>query len=466
MSLLVLGLNHRTAALELREMLTIEKEQLAPSLDLLSQYVEYGVIVSTCNRLEIYIYNRDEPGDRNEPALVQTIGNFLTASSGVAGTNLEEHLYHMEGEECARHLFRVAAGLDSMVVGERQVLGQLRSAFSTASLEGHARGPLSRLFHQALRTGRRVHRETDISRHSRSVSQAAVQLARGILGDLAQSRALVIGAGDAGRLVARSLSDAGIRRATVVNRTYWRAEQLAQELGGVAAPFDDLARELAEADVVISSSGSPGYLLEVDMVREAMRSRPHRPLLVVDIAVPRDVDPRVAELEEVQLYDIDSLQLVAETDAAALGQAIDSAQMIVDEETSGFVDWWERLDAVPLVASMRRNAEEIRRQELAKTWRKLVENWPLENSEAGRDQLSEQLDAMTSAIVKKLLHHPTLYLKELKDPTQQELVHRIFNLDGLAPGNSTEGESTRGKSARTSNRRPPSRNRGRDLDDQ
>ena len=351
--------------------------------------------------------------------------------------------------------------MDSMVVGERQVLGQLRSAFSTASLEGHARGPLSRLFHQALRTGRRVHRETDISRHSRSVSQAAVQLARGILGDLAQRRALVIGAGDAGRLVARSLSDAGIRRATVVNRTHWRAEQLAQELGGVAASFDDLAGELAEADVVISSSGSPGYLLEIDMVREAMRSRPLRPLLIVDIAVPRDVDPRVAELEGVQLYDIDSLQLVAETDAAALGQAIDSAQLIVDEETSRFTDWWERLDAVPLVARIRRNAEEIRRQELAKTWRKLVDNWPLDNSEAGRDQLAEQLDAMTSAIVKKLLHHPTVYLKELKEPAQQEFVHHIFNLDGLDPDSSTQGNSTR-----TSNRQPPSRNRGRDLDDQ
>jgi len=451
-------LNHRTAALDLRERLTIEKEQLAPSLDLLSRYVEHGVIVSTCNRLEIYIY------DRKEPDLVERIGDFLTASSGVAGTDLEEHLYHMEGKECARHLFRVAAGLDSMVVGERQVLGQLRSAFSTASLGGHARGPLSRLFHQALRTGRRVHRETDISSHSRSVSQAAVQLARGILGDLAQRRALVIGAGDAGRLVARSLSDAGIRQATVVNRTHWRAEQLAQELGGIAAPFDDLASEVAEADVVISSSGSPGYLLEVDIVREAMRSRPCRPLLIVDIAVPRDVDPRVTELEGVQLYDIDSLQLVAETDAAALRQAIDSAQLIVDEETSRFADWWERLDAVPLVASIRRNAEEIRRKELAKTWRKVVDNWPLDNSEAGRDQLAKQLDAMTSAIIKKLLHHPTQYLKEMKDPAQQELVHHIFNLDGLAQGNSTRGISTRGNSNRTSNRRPPSRNQGRDLD--
>ena len=187
--------------------------------------------------------------------------------------------------------------------------------------------------------------------------------------------------------------------------------------------------------------------------------------LIVDIAVPRDVDPRVAELEGVQLYDIDSLQLVAETDAAALRQAIDSAQLIVDEETSRFADWWNRLDAVPLVANIRRNAEEIRRQELAKTWRKLVDNWPLEDSEAGRDQLAEQLDAMTSAIIKKVLHHPTLYLKELKDPAQQELVHHIFNLDGLAQGNSTRGNSTRGNSNRTSNRRPPSRNQGRDLDD-
>jgi glutamyl-tRNA reductase len=447
-------LNHRTAAIDLRERLTIEKEQLAPSLDVLSRYVEHGVIVSTCNRLEIYTY------DCQVPDLVQRIGDFLTASSGVDGTNLEEHLYQMEGEECAQHLFRVAAGLDSMVVGERQVLGQLRSAFSTASLEGHARGPLSRLFHQALRTGRRVHRETDISSYSRSVSHAAVQLARGILGDLAQRRALVIGAGDAGRLVAKSLSDAGIRRTTVVNRTHWRAEQLAQELGGVAAPFGDLVRELAEADVVISSSGSPGFLLELDMVREAMRSRPDRPLLIVDIAVPRDVDPRVAELEGVQLYDIDSLQLVAETDAAALRQAIDSAQLIVEEETRKFADWWEHLDAVPLVSSMRRNAEEIRREELAKTWRKLVDNWPLENSEAGRDQLAEQLDAMTSAIIKKLLHHPTLYLKELKDPAQQELVHEIFNMDGLAPGNSRRSTN------RTSNRQPPSGNQGRDLVDQ
>ena len=449
MSLLVLGLNHRTAPLDLRERLTIEKEQLDPSLDLLSEYVEQGVIVSTCNRLEVYTY------DRQEQDQIGRISDFLTASSGVAGASLVDHLYHMSGEECARQLFRVSAGLDSMVVGERQVLGQVRSAFSTATLAGHARGPLSRLFHQALRTGRRVHRETDISRHSRSVSQAAVQLARGILGHLSQSRALVIGAGDAGRLVTRSLSDAGIGRITVVNRTHWRAEQLAQELGGIAAPFDDLAGQLVEADVVISCSGSPGYLLEVETVREAARFRGQRPLLIVDIAVPRDVDPRVAEVEGVQLYDIDSLQLVSETDAATLSQAIDAAHRIVDEETSKFSGWWERLDALPLIASIRQDAEEIRRKELAKTWRKLAKNWPMEDSQEGMDQLGEQLDAMTSAIIKKLLHHPTIYLKELKDPAQQEFVQQIFNLGSL----DEETEVTRDE-------RLPDKEQGRDLDGQ
>ena len=203
MNLLVLGLNHRTAPLDLRERLTLEKDQLASSLELLAQYVEHGVILSTCNRLEVYVF------DRSDIDLVGRVGAFLSAYSGVEGSQLETHLYQLWHEDCAEHLFRVSGGLDSMVVGERQVLGQVRSAFSQASTRGYARGPLSRLFHQALRAGRRIHRETDIG--PRSVSQAGVQLARGILGDLTQQQALVIGAGDAGRLVARALVDAGVR---------------------------------------------------------------------------------------------------------------------------------------------------------------------------------------------------------------------------------------------------------------
>ena len=427
MNLLVLGLNHRTAPLELRERLTLEKDQLAGSLELLAQYVEHGVILSTCNRLEVYVFDRSDIG------LVGRVGAFLSAYSGVEGSQLESHLYQLWHEDCAGHLFRVSGGLDSMVVGERQVLGQVRSAFSQASARGYARGPLSRLFHQALRVGRRIHRETDIGLHSRSVSQAGVQLARGILGDLTQQRALVIGAGDAGRLVARALVDAGVRRIAVANRTSWRAEDLARELGGVAVPFDELAAQLSEADVVISSTGSPGYVLDRAAVLAAVQRREQRPLLLIDIAVPRDIDPQAAELDGVQLYDIDALQLVAETDALSLDQAVAQAEAIAAEETAKFLSWWERMDVVPLIAALRGQAEEIRRAEVARTLRNLKKqwplDWPLDEDGVGLDQLAPHLEAMTSALVKKLLHGPTRHLKETRDPGQQQVVRQLFNLD-------------------------------------
>ena len=423
MNLLVLGLNHRTAPLDLRERLTLEKDQLAPSLELLSQYVEHGVILSTCNRLEVYVF------DRNDIDLVGRVGAFLTAYSGVEGSQLESHLYQLQHGDCAGHLFRVSGGLDSMVVGERQVLGQVRAAFSQASGQGYVRGSLSRLFHQALRVGRRIHRETNIGSHSRSVSRAGVQLARGILGDLSRQRALVIGAGDAGRLVAQALVDAGVRQMVVTNRTAWRAEDLARELGGVAVPFDELPSQLAEADMVISSTGSPGYVLDQAAVRLAIQRREHRPLLLIDIAVPRDIDPRSAELDGVQLYDIDGLQMVAETDALSLDQAVAQAEAIAAEETAKFLSWWERMDVVPLIAALRGQAEEIRRAEVARTMRKLEKRWPLDEDGAGPDQLAPYLEAMTSALVKKLLHDPTIHLKETRDPGEQQAVRQLFSLD-------------------------------------
>ncbi len=427
MNLLVLGLNHRTAPLDLRERLTLGKDQLSSSLGLLAQYVEHGVVLSTCNRLEVYVF------DRNDIDLVGRVGAFLTAYSGVVGSQLEAHLYQLWHEDCAGHLFRVSGGLDSMVVGERQVLGQVRSAFSQASELGYARGPLSRLFHQALRVGRRIHRETNIGLHSRSVSQAGVQLARGILDDLTQQRTLVIGAGDAGRLVAQALVDAGVRKISVANRTAWRAEDLARELGGVAVPFDGMAGHLIEADVVISSTGSPGYVLDQAAVRAAIQRREHRPLLLIDIAVPRDIDPQVAELDGVQLYDIDALQLVAETDALSLNQAVAEAEGIAAEETAKFLSWWERMDVVPLITALRGRAEEIRRAEVDRTLRKLKKQWPTDGDSAIPDQLAPHLEAMTSALVKKLLHDPTLHLKETRDPWQQQVVRRLFNLDEQPP---------------------------------
>lgn len=424
MNLLVLGLNHRTAPLELRERLTIDQEQLAPSLGFLSRYVGQGVVLSTCNRLEVYTF------DSENADLVSKVSDFLAAYSGVESSQLETHFYQHRDSDCARHLFRVASGLDSMVAGERQILGQVRAAFSVASQHGYIRGPLSRLFHQAMRVGRRVHRDTSIGSHSRSVSRAGVQLARNLLGDLSQQQALLVGAGDAGRLVARALSDAGVRKVVVTNRTHWRAQDLARALGGRAVPFEELTSQLKDADLVISSTGSPGYVLDRPIVQEAMARRGGRPLLLIDIAVPRDIEPTAGQLEGVQLYDIDGLQMVAEADAEGLQRNIAWAEEIVAEETQKFLDWWEGLDAASLVASIRQRAEKVRQREVARTLNKLKDQQPASVTEDELDQLALHLDAMTSALVKKLLHHPTVFLKGTRDPARQELARQLFNVDG------------------------------------
>ncbi len=423
MSLLALGLNHRTASLDVRERLSIEKDQLPQALEMLSEYIPQGVILSTCNRLEVYAYADDR--EFEGMGLAAYAGNFLSAISGIPGHQLDAHLYQQHDGECARHLFRVTSGLDSMVVGERQILGQVRTAFSVASELGYVRGPLSGLFHQALRTARQIHRQTNIGSHSRSVSQAGVQLARGILGGLSTQRALVIGAGDAGRLVAQALADAGVRNMTVTNRTQWRAEELARELGGVASPFEDLPLNLSEADVVISSTGSPGYVLDRAMVADAARQRGGQPLLLVDIAVPRDIDPAAAEIDGVLLHDIDSLQLMSETSTATAKEQLRVAEEIVEERTGMFRDWWDSLDVVPLIASIRGQAESMRRAEVAKTLAKTTGRWT-----GDPEELAEYLDAMTAALVKKLLHQPTRFLKENRDVNHQQLARQILNLEG------------------------------------
>ena len=423
MNLLTLGLNHRTAPLDLREKLAIEADDLPRSLGQLGQRVGQAVVLSTCNRLEVYSLEQDGAD------VASALTEYLSAHSGLAPRELEPFLYLHRGNECVQHLFNVASGLDSMIVGESQILGQVRTAFSAASQEGHMRGPLSRLFHQALRVGRRVQRETQIGRHSRSVSQAAVRLARGLLGDLSRSRVLVIGAGDAGQLVARTLSNAGVREMVVVNRTYWRAQDLARDLGGTAAPFDQLPRELEMADVVISSTGSPGHVLDMATVRQAMSQRRGRPVLFIDIAVPRDIDPLVKELDGVQLYDIDSLELVSEAQPEELRQDVARAQGIIAEELDKFVFWWESLDVVPVIAAIRDRAEDMRQAEVAKTLQKVKHQWGDALPSDCLERLTVQLEAMSSALVKKLLHHPTMYLREGRDPERLQLTREMFKLD-------------------------------------
>ena len=416
MSLLVLGLDHRTAPVDLRERLSVERDQLPGALAQLSEYVPQSVIVSTCNRTEVYTYDSDDIG------LVGRVGDFLIGYSGVPGVELERHIYQLWEGDCVSHLFRVASGLESMIVGERQILGQVRAAFSVASQGGYVKSPLTRVFHDALRAGRRVHRETNIGQRSRSVSRAAVQLAWGLFDRLDDRRALVIGAGDAGRVVARALADAGVRQITVVNRTHWRAEDLARDLGGVATRFENLGDALTEADLVISSTGSPGYVVDQAMVAGAIKLRSSdEPMMLIDIAVPRDIEPSVGDLDRARLYDIDSLSQVAEVSLDGLDDEVQKAGALVDAELIRFSERWRSSDAMELVVTMRRRADEMRREEVARTLRIL-----------GADEdgdLAERLHAMTNALVKKLLHRPTMELRSGHNTTDYRVARRLFGDD-------------------------------------
>ena len=416
MSLLVLGLDHRTAPVELRERLSVERDQLPDALAQLAEYVPQSVIVSTCNRTEVYTYDPDDIG------LVGRVGDFLIGYSGVPGPELERHIYQLWEADCVSHLFRVASGLESMIVGERQILGQVRAAFSVASQGGYIKSPLTRVFHDALRAGRRVHRETNIGQHSRSVSRAAVQLARGLFDRLDDRRALVIGAGDAGRMVARALTDAGVQQITVVNRTHWRAQDLARELGGVATPFENLGRALADADLVISSTGSPGYVVDEAMVADALTSRrSDEPMMLIDIAVPRDIEPSVGDLDRARLFDIDALAQVAEVSLDDLAGEVQNAGTLVDAELARFSEWWHSSDTMELVVGVRQRADAMRRQEVARTLQIMGED--------KEGELAERLHAMTNALVKKLLHQPTVELRSGDNTTDYRVARRLFGYD-------------------------------------
>jgi len=419
---LVVGLNHHTAPLEVRERLSVTRSQLPEALKAMEAYTSPAVILSTCNRSEFYFL---EPNNGVGSSIQWRIGDevikeFLVDYFDVPLVDVERYLYLYRHEQCIHHLFRVTSGLDSMVLGESQILGQVRDAFATAAEVNTVQGPLSRLFHQALRVGRRARHETGISRNALSVSRACVELAKSLLGDLSQLRVMVIGVGEAGKLAAMALSLSGAKEIVVTNRTYERAVELAGELSGQAVSFGDMPDFLSYADIVIGATGSPEYVLEADVVSEAMALRPERPLFLIDIAVPRDIDPAVRELSNVFLYDVDDLESISESNRQEREQEAQRAEEIVTQETEQFLEWFRTLEALPTVIALRQKAEAVRKRELNRTLRRL-------EHKLSPEELAS-LEAMTRAIVKKLLHNPTVYLKEQRNASQTHLVRDMFNL--------------------------------------
>ncbi|HEY8490118.1 MAG TPA: glutamyl-tRNA reductase [Dehalococcoidia bacterium] len=413
------GISHKTAPIEIRERLAFGAAELPRALAALRERFGGGVVLSTCNRTEIYVAGRDG-AVRGADLLA-----FLEEAKGVPVFEHADRFYIHHEAEAVRHLCRVAAGIDSMVLGEAQILGQVREAFLAAHRHGALDRTLSRLFHTAVAAGKRARNQTGIARYAVSVSSAGVSLARQVLGDLASSTVLVVSAGEAGKLAARALAGSGVSRVLVTNRSYARAVQVAEDLGGEPVRFQRLAWAMAQADMVITATGADHYLFSPAFVAEAMGSRGDRPLLLIDLAVPRDVDPAVRDLPGVRLFDIDDLQAVSEANLREREREARKAEAIVQEEADRFLGWWRAQAAVPTIAALRGRAEAVRRAELAKTFRRMPDL---------TEEQRQRIDALTAAIVKKLLHNPIALLKGAEaDSPYVDAVRTLFRLDDEPP---------------------------------
>jgi len=394
------GLNHLTSPVEEREKLVFASAELPDVLAYLYERLHGVVVLSTCNRTEMYAVAF--PGD----SVRQNLVSLLNEAKGVDVP--ESCFYRLKDDHAAEHLFRVASGIDSMVIGESQILGQVREAFSAATEAETLDGLLVKLFHSAIGIGRRARSETHIGRHAVSVSSAAVSLARKALGDLTEKTVLVISAGGMGKLAAKSLAKHKGSRIIVANRTRERAQNIAEDLGpdATAISLDDLPNALAVADIVISGTSSETFIIGPKETRAVMQNRNGRGLLFIDIAVPRDIDPAVQEIDGVHLHDIDDIEIAADEGWNGRLAEVQKVEALVEEEVAAFSDWRDWLDTVPVVTALRERAESIRRSELERTLKRMPDL---------DDESRKRLEAMTSAIVKKMLDRPISRLKDGAD---------------------------------------------------
>ena len=421
MHLILVGISHRTAPVDLRERVDFSGRGVPDALRALAARgsTREAVIVSTCNRAEIYV--ACDEAARSRMDLEQFIGEF----NGVATGEIAPHVYELDGTEAARHLFRVAAGLDSLVVGEPQILGQVKEAHSAAA-DAQTVGPvLNRVFHSSFAVGKRVRTETGLGAGAVSVSYAAVALARKIFGALEGHSVLVIGAGEMGKLTALHMKSQGVQHVTIVSRTMAHAARTAEAIGGAnAAPWDDLDAALGSSDIVITATGASAPILTKARVEAVMRPRRNRPLFVIDIALPRDVEAAAGEIEQVFLYNIDDLQATVRENLARRASEVSRAEAIVAEEVEKFGAWLRSRGAIPTVVALRQRFEAIRRAELDRLDFKLSALPP---------DARARVDEITHLIVEKLLLTPTEQLKSVTDAdtvgAYSEALTRLFGLD-------------------------------------
>jgi glutamyl-tRNA reductase len=443
MHLLLVGISHKTAPIELRERVDFQVRGVGRALTALATRgsMREAAVLSTCNRAELYVACDDLAVTRGD------LVDFIAGFHGLDPPGILPHLYDLSDLDAARHLFRVAAGLDSLVVGEPQVLGQVKNAHASAG-EARTAGPLlNRLFHASFAVGKRVRTETGLGSGAVSIGYAAVSLARKIFGDLAGRSIVVLGAGDMGKLTARHMRSQGVQQVTIVSRTMARAARTAEAIGGAsAAPWDEMDRTLATHDIVITATGAASPILTKAHVERVMRSRRNRPLFIIDIALPRDVEPSTGEIEQVFLYNIDDLQATVRENLARRASEIARADAIVTEELDKFGAWFRARGAIPTVVALRQHFESVRRAELQRLEFKLA---------AMPAEARARVDEITRLILEKLLLAPTEQLKSLGDAdtvgTYTEALTRLFGLSGRdAEGGEASDSSTSSASVRAS----------------
>jgi glutamyl-tRNA reductase len=429
--LLALGVSHKTAPLELRERLSLTEGRAVSALGELTGAagIHEAAAISTCNRTELYLIVSD-PVEAESTAL-----GVLTRQAEIRPTELLGHLYSLRNGEAARHLLRVTAGLDSMILGEAEIQGQVKRAYELALVEG-ATGPiLNRLFRGALTAGGRAREETGISEKGVSIPSVAVELARRALGDLAERRVLMVGAGETAELVARALTARGVDTVFVANRHYDRAIGLAQRFDGTAVRFEELPAQMEEADIVVSATNSPHHIVERDGLEAVMEARGGRPLLAIDIAVPRDIEPACREVPGVTLHDIDDVQQIVERNASGREAESRRAELIIEAELDRFERWLAALEVVPTITALRERGDEVVRRVLAENenrWEGL--------SEADR----ARMEAMAKAVASRLLHEPTVRMRRSAgDEEAYNYVSALRELFGLDVENEPEVDGAR-----------------------
>jgi len=425
MNVVVVGLNHRTAAISMRERFSLPDEKIGEALCRLQAHphIEENVILSTCNRVEIYAAVKE-----TALGIASVRRFFLEMAPDLPENTLLGSLYIYTGGSGLQHLFRVASGLDSLVIGEPQILGQVKDAFEHALRHKTTGVILNRVFKKTLSVAKRVRTETRICEHAVSISYAAVQLAKKVFGQLNTCAVLLIGAGEMAELAARHFMSQSVQTLCIANRNYERAVALAQTLGGIPIPLEHMRDQMVESDIVLCSAGASHYLIDVSDVLQVIKMRGNRPIFFIDISVPRNIDPEIHTLDNVFLYDIDDLNLAIETHLRLRQAEALKAEVIISEEAERFSLWFKSLAAVPTITALRDHAESIRKAELEKVLGKMGMLTATQR---------EAVEWLTTSIVNKLLHHPLTAIKEESTSPNGSMVietaRKLFHLDPASP---------------------------------